>query len=58
MTPSRSCTTCSEIVLACVCAPLSPPVTPAMIKPVLPSLLISAWAAEGGAVQAEVTSLT
>ena len=58
MTPLRSCTTCSAIVLACFWEPLSPPVMPATISPVLPSLLTSASSAEGGAVHAEVTWAT
>ena len=40
------------------CASLSPPVMPATISPVLPSLLTSAGAAGGGAVHADVTSAT
>ena len=55
VTPSRSCTSSSVSSSACFWASLSPPVMPATIRPVLPSLLISAGAAGGGAVQAEVT---
>ena len=58
VTPSRSCTICAVSSLAYFWASLSPPVMPATISPVLPSLLISAGAAEGGAVHAEVTCAT
>jgi hypothetical protein len=57
LTPSKSCSR-SVSALACSCAPLSPPVMPATISPVLPSLLINACAACGGAVHADVTWVT
>ena len=58
VTPSRSCTNSSLSVSACCCAPFSPPVMPATIRPVLPSLLTSDFAADGGAVHGEITCAT
>ena len=58
VTPSRLCTTWPLSVSACWPAALLPPVMLATIRPTLPSLLINAADADGGAVQGEVTRAT
>src|SRR5271166_530035 len=57
VTPSRSWRRPTNL-WAFFCAPLSPPLMPARISPVLPSLLINAGIAGGGAVHGELTSVT
>jgi hypothetical protein len=57
VTPSRSCSR-GRSSLVFFCAPFSPPLMPARMSPVLPSLLTSALAAADGDVHADCTPAT